>query len=222
MANSYCTPAEIRAALPSSGLDSTDEAILTAVALRASRMIDTFCTREDGEFYRNEADATRYYDVRANTGDATLAPGNWQMYGSSYATSVSIDDAASVTSVAVDESQSGVYVAWTVDVDYWLWPSNGAPYKRIDLNPKGGTKAGFPVGRRNVRVVGKFGYSTTIPDQIKQASIVQAVRLLRRAQQGFSDVGAIVDLGQLRYVAGVDPEVAVLLNDAGFAPQSIG
>lgn len=50
------------------------------------------------------------------------------------------------------------------------------------------------------------------PEAVKQATIIQAVRQLERAQQGFGDARATGELGQMFWVKELDPEAAMLLS----------
>jgi len=107
------------------------------------------------------------------------------------------------------------YTAWA-STDYILWPYNallaGEPYIRIDVDQLNGTKQDWSEYPKAVKIVGKFGYATTIPDDVKQVTIIQAARWLKRAQQGFRDTGAVVELGQLHYVKALDPDLAALVD----------
>lgn len=75
-----------------------------------------------------------------------------------------------------------------------------------------GSKAVWYAYPKAVKVVGKFGYTTATPDDVKQATIIQAVRWFKRGQQSFKDTGAIAELGQLQYTQALDPDVAQLLK----------
>ncbi len=124
-------------------------------------------------------------------------------------------------------SLSGAVSTYTalLAADYFMWPYNalaeGVPYQRLDLDVINGTYRlwyGYP---RAVKIVGKFGYSTEAPDMIVQATVTQAVRWFKRAQQAFADTGAIVELGQLRYTQRLDPDVVMVLSDAGYRRVTI-
>jgi hypothetical protein len=49
------------------------------------------------------------------------------------------------------------------------------------------------------------------PEPVKQATIIQAVRSLERGYQGFGDARS-ADMGQVMYMAGLDPEAQQLLS----------
>ena len=62
---------------------------------------------------------------------------------------------------------------------------------------------------------------TSPPDEIKQATIIQAMRWFKRGQQAFSDTGAVLELGQLRYTQKLDPDVALILESPRFGRLTI-
>ena len=192
MANDYCTVAEIKSALPDANWGSDYDTLLTALVTRASRAIDRFTGREPGAYYV-DTDTTRYFD---GSGLRELWVGEL---------------AAAPTSVAVTEAGDlDDYTAWA-STDYLLWPYNvaaeGRPYLRLDVDQLNGTKSIWYKFPKSVKIIGKFGYSTSTPDEVKQGTIIQAVRWFKRGQQAYQDVGAIFELGQLHYVKGLDPDV---------------
>lgn len=83
-----------------------------------------------------------------------------------------VGDLKSLTSLTIDD------VLQVVDEDYYLKPYNasleGKPYSYIELvqpggrtNSRLGTIYEFEKDQRNVKVVGKFRYSDTVPSDIK-------------------------------------------------------
>jgi hypothetical protein len=195
-ANDYITVAEIKEAVPDTGLSgvNTYDAFLAKLATRASRCIDTFAGRKPGAFYVS-TDVIQYFDGSAHVelwvGELAAAP------------------------TTVEVLEDGInYTAWAA-TDYMLWPYNaadeGIPYLRLDIDLFNGTKAQWYRFPRSVKITGKFGYSTTVPDDIKQMAVIQAVRWFKRGQQGFRDVSANAELGQLMYAQKLDPDLAALL-----------
>lgn len=202
----YVTRDEIKQGLPDSSWGSDYDAGLDVLAARASRAIDMHLKRKPGAFYVN-ADVTLYFD----------GSGNSQLW---------IEElAAAPTSVQVAET--GVLTTLTswASTDYVLWPYNaldyGTPYLRLDVDLMSGTKSLWYGYRKAVKIVGKFGFSTTVPGEIKEAAIIQAVRWFKRGQQAFADVGAVEALGQLKYVQRLDPDVAGILEGAKFGRMTI-
>lgn len=205
MPNDYCTTDEVKAAMPDA-LPSTDtsyNSILSALITRASRMFDRETKRAPGAYAKSSSDTeTRYYD----------GSGTGQQW---------VDEmAAAPTSVKISEVGSRVSSDYTTisSSDYTLYPYNAAlipaPYTRIDLDTLYGAYSYFPRYPRSIEIVAPFGFTTTdnTPDDIVQATIVQTIRMFKRGQQAFQDVGAITALGQLRYVGALDPMVQEVIN----------
>lgn len=194
--NSYCTLAEVKASLPNTTGDSFDD-LLNRLIVAASRAIDRYTNFQPGAFFVN-ADVTRYYN----------GSGNDKLW---------IDPlAATPTSVSVAESGDITdYTAWA-GTDYILWPlnalENGAPYYRLDIDVLNGTKSLWYSYPKSIKIVGKFGYKITVPDDVKNAAIIQVIRSFKRTQQAYRDTGAIVDLGEITYMRTLDPEVVAIIK----------
>lgn len=200
MANDYAFVEDVKNALPDVTFDTDHELILQRLVTASSRQIDAYLKRQPGAFYVT-ADETRYY-----TGSGCTE--QW------------IDElAAAPTSVSVAETGSTTYTLWAA-TDYILWPYNalleGVPYLRMDLDTFNGTQSLWYSYAKSIKVVGKFGFSVVTPPEILEATVIQAMRLFKRGQQAFADVGAIMDLGQLRYVKAIDPDVAMILSNPKF------
>lgn len=170
--------------------------LLASLITRASRQIDRFVGREPGTFAAAAA-AARVFD---GSGCREL----W------------VDEMAAVpVLVEVDETGDLSYVTWAAS-DYVAWPYNATllsrPYLRLDVDQMNGNKTVWYPFPRGVRVTARWGYSLIVPDDVKQAALVQVARAFKRAQQAYQDVGAIMELGQLRYVQTLDPDVAVMVE----------
>lgn len=197
MANDYCTAAEIKAMMPDGNWGSGYDTLLATLATRASRALDLYLGRSPGAFAVS-ADETRYFDGSGTTelwvGELAAAP-----------TSVSVAEGGELSN----------YTDWDSS-DYFLWPYNapamGEPYLRMDVDTLNGSKSVWSRYPMAVKVVGKFGYSTSVPEVVKMATIIQAARWFKRGQQAFEDTGAVAELGQLRYVKMLDPDVENLVN----------
>lgn len=206
MANSYCTAVDVRATMTTSGLTQVDDTLLTELAKRASRMIDQYCGRPPGWFYA-DADTTRYYH----------GSGCYEQR---------IDECASITSVSVDEVGDRIaYTAWVSGTDYDPLPFNaaleGRPYTALGIDALISNKVYWYPWPRAVKIVGKFGWGIAVPDDIKGIAVIQTIRWLKRAQQSFADVGAIVELGQVKYAQALDPEVAAMIVTPGYTRVTI-
>ena len=112
--------------------------------------------------------------------------------------------------IAVDETVSGVYVAWVLNTDYLLWPYNEAYFIRVVI--KTGAAKTFVDGQQLLQVTGTWGGATTPPAEIRMAAIITASRWFKRGMQGFQDTGAIIEVGQLVYRKALDPDVKEILG----------
>lgn len=83
-------------------------------------------------------------------------------------------------------------------------PQNGRPWTRIVVS--GGVGRGDLVG-----VVKTWGW-TTIPTTVEQATLTQALRLLKRKDAPFGVAGSPDSGSELRLLAKIDPDVAVALS----------
>src|SRR3990167_1236048 len=199
----YATVLELRGALPDSGISSAYDILLTDLIRRASRALDRYTKWEAGSFARASTDEeTRYYD----------GSGGSQQWIDPYVVAPSL--------LAVSESgglASSDYTSYP-STDWFVWPPNaaakGEPYYRIDLDTLNGNKQVFYKYPKSVKVTAPFGHSlaSAIPDEIVQATVIQAARWFKRGQQAFQDTSAIVELGQLRYTQKLDPDVAEIID----------
>ena len=193
---SYVTADEVRETMPDTEWTAAYTPALEALIERASRLIDRATGRHDGAYAADTA-TVRYFD----------GSGKREQW---------VDEmAAAPAAVTVDEGGAGTYTTWA-STDYILWPYNaadeGKPYRRLDVDQLNGDKAVWYRFPRSVKVTAKWGYSTEAPADIKAAVIIQTVRWFKRAQQSYQDVGAIVELGQLRFVRQLDPDVEFVIN----------
>ena len=193
----YISVEEVMAEMPDTDWSGKYRDVLAGLVTRASRAIDRLTGREPGA-YQVATATVRYFD---GSGGVCL----W------------VDEMAAVpTAVAVSEDGSvTTYTDWAA-TDYTVWPYNaaakGLPYLRLDVDQLNGSHALFYRFPKSVKVTARWGYSTAVPGDVQQAALVQTVRWFKRAQQAFQDAGAIFDLGQLRYVKQVDPDVAAIVE----------
>ena len=195
LTNAYCSLADVKAALRIT--DTLDDALLETSINSASRLIDNYCNRY---FYAGtSANEIRYY--------STNDPYN-----------VYIDDLISLTSL--DTST-------TMQNQYDLHWSNSGDFPQYELSPKNGLANGFYspyTGIKSIgvylfpffgetsliRVTGRFGWSS-VPDAIKQATIIQASRLFKRLESPLG-VAGVSDIGIMRVTRSIDGDVAQLID----------
>lgn len=175
------------------------DTLIDGMISQASRLIDKFKGVEDGSYKTADhaSDEVRYY------------------FGSGKIRQ-KVDYFTDLTSVEVEETD-GTYTAWVENTDFFKWPydadQRSLPFWQLEVNQKSGTtKSVWTHGQRRVKVTGKFGVSSAIPDDIERACIIQTSRWYKRASQGWTDASANADLGQLTYVGQLDPDVKTLLK----------
>ena len=193
---SYASVEEIKASLSDSlgaGVTKYDT-ILSTLAIRASRYIDAI--------FNKPADA-----FLASGSSARLFNGNNQPL-------IHIDEIVSVETV--EASFDGLAFIEFAAGTYNLMPYNLPPYWGIQtaFNNAFGY---FPRGNANVRVTGIWGFSTAVPDLIKQATIIQATRWWKRGQSAYGDAFSNQLTGGLEFVKGIDPDVKIMMESGNFS-----
>lgn len=190
MANEYTTTTTLKLALNTS--DATRDDLLTAAIAAASRGIDRYCGRR---FYLDSAVSERTYNpefrtVSHETGELLI-----------------VDDIGTATGLVVETGDvGGSYSAIT---DYESWPENaiarGLPITGL-LRYSGtwGTS-----GTARVQVTAKWGWPA-VPEEITQATILQALRLFKRKDSPEGVLGS-AEWGAVR-VGRVDPDVMSLIQ----------
>lgn len=195
----YVTAANVKAHMPDPTWGSTYDTLLGLLITRASRLIDEESKEKAGGYAVSE-DSTVYL---RGTGTAELPL--WSEPSVRYL-------AQAPTSVAISEDGDLTDYTTLAATDYLLEPYNaldyGEPYRKLTLDIRNGNYAIWPSFPKAVKIVGRVGWSVSVPSTIEEAAIIQVIRWFKRSQQAFQDVGAIVQLGQLRYVKTLDPDVA--------------
>lgn len=172
--------------------DVEDDAKLESMVEAISRALDDETGRR---FFTTANDETRYY--AATDTDVLFCP----------------DDIISITTLKTDDSGQRTYATTWAATDYDLEPANaaldGRPYTRLRITPQG--HYSFPILRKGVQLVGKFGY-TTCPKRITEACLLLAEKLYYRKDAVFGVLSS--PLGELKQIMKEDAEVRLLL--AGF------
>lgn len=180
-----------------------------------SRKIDGLCRRPDG-FKAATTDATR--DLMGT--------------GLDY---IPIPDCVSITTVAVKDSWNDTtYVNWTTPTTPWAGDGdwypiagtpgrplfNRTPYTYLMIDPNGDynyfTEA---LALPTVQLTAKFGYAVITPPVIVEATIAEALKLIRRYESGMDSQMANADLGTLMLRArqsGLSRDIRDLLVDSKF------
>jgi len=129
---------------------------------------------------------------------------------------VAIDDLSSATGLVV-ETRSSVSSAWTTVASsaYQVEPLNGlrdgVPWALTAIRAVG--VGFFPTYNKDalIRVSGLFGWPS-VPQEIEQACLIQACRLLKRPESAMGVLG-VSDVGAITVTKGLDTDVALLIED---------
>lgn len=185
----YATEGEVTA--HTRGHDLDDASVFLAIAT-ASRSIDDRCKRQFGRV--EVAEAREYVPRWSRSRGGWLAP---------------IDDLMSTTGLVVKVDQDGDGVHETTIAGYVLRPANafakGQPWTEL-LVPA--TVAPQVV---SVQVTARWGWPG-VPDGIRQATLLQAARLLTRRDSPFGISGSPEMGGELRLLSRLDADVVVAVE----------
>jgi hypothetical protein len=207
MGASYCTVAELRAAIDKTS--ATDDATLQLIIDGASGAIDNFCNRPDGF-------------VALALALARIYPGSgheWQR----------IDECVEVTLVRLKSSATDTY-STLLATDYLKATGDRArpeynvtPYTALRTDENGDYSIWYKDGGYpTVEVTAKWGYAVTVPPEIRQACIITAARWYKRGQSAWSDVLASGEMGMLMYRQALDPDVKNILVMGRFVKATVG
>lgn len=179
--------------------DDDDDAQLAPAIAASSRAIDRLCRRQFGLVSTPEV---RYY-----TPCWSRRLGVWV---------VPIDDLMSTTGLVVklDTAGDGTYATTITSGTYQLRPRNaaaeGRPWEQIAILD---TAAGTPTGvDGEAQVTAPWGW-TAFPTTVVQACLLQSSRFFARRGAPFGIAGSPDTGSELRLLAKVDPDVAVMLED---------
>lgn len=173
--------------------DDLDDAQLDLAIASASRAVDRCCRRQFGA-----APGPRYYTAKLDPVLNRMA--------------IEIDDLMTADALHVHVDPDGDETFPTEVTSYTLRPRNGPadgrPWTQIVIGRAASTT--FPDVPDAVRVTGQFGWDA-VPATVKEATSLQASRLIARRDAPFGVAGSPQTGSELRLLAKVDPDVEVLL-----------
>jgi hypothetical protein len=194
--NLYAEIPDLRVALTIPGIDE-DPKLLPAL-LAASRDVDHHCDRR---FWQDSAVKTRVYWPDDNC-------------------EVVVDDISTLTGLVVktDTGDDGTYATTlTIGTDFIVLPPNAEdedpaePYTMIRLVNPSYSLPTWGSGRPSVQVVAKFGWAA-IPDEVMQATVIQATQLYKAPAAAFGGIQLGIDGSVLRVRSQLNPMAAELLQ----------
>lgn len=125
--------------------------------------------------------------------------------------------------VKLDDNDDGTYeTTLTINTDFIVEPSNPRiihitggttyyePYNKITILDTRSSERFDPTIKNNVQVTAKWGYSA-IPEDIKTATLIQALRYFKRKDTPFNTYGD-VNTGVSELFSRIDPDVQTILK----------
>ncbi|MFW6091624.1 MAG: head-tail connector protein [Actinomycetota bacterium] len=190
----YLSAAELRSYLRIG--DSDDDAQLERAIAGASRAVDRHCGRQFGQV--DEAEERLYTPYRVRR--AHRRRPRW---------AVPIDDLMTEDGLEVKNNETDTTIS-----TYHLRPPNavkrGEPWTELLLDSEAGTV--IYGDDDEIAVTAKWGWDA-VPEAVSEAVLLQAARLHSRRGAPFGVAGSPETGSELRLLARVDPDVAVLLED---------
>jgi len=184
----YVTALELKSLLRIDAGDLVDDAQLGLVVTAASRAVDLTTHRQFGQVAAPES---RLYTPRWDESRC-----RWV---------IQIDDLMDVTGFTLNIT-AGAITLYTLEP--LNAPQRGKPYTRAVVSK---TSTILPKGEiGEVTGVGKWGWSA-VPATVKEATLIQGSRFNKRRDAPFGVAGSPESGSEIRLLAKVDPDVAVML-----------
>lgn len=200
--------------------------LITALLTASSRQVDNFCNRAEDGFVAPAAAVARVF---TGLGKRFLH--------------FNATEAFAITTVSMKESVTDTTFTALVTADWRPFRGNPqkpnfnrVPYHGIQLTLAGNFSrfldgrvsgmSGFPllegeeavsqVGEPTVEVLARWGYASTVPPEIREATIMIAGRWFKRGEGSWSDALADADFGIMRFMKSIDPDVAFVLQSGRY------
>lgn len=183
----YVTVDEAKEYLRIPSTDTADDVRLGLDVAAASRAIDRATHRQFGVL---AAAGERFYTAQ---------------YDCDRGWFVTIDDLQTTTDLVVTSSGSAI-------TDYRLCPLNAASEGQPWTELLFGSTIRPDTTYGGVSVTALFGW-TAVPDTIKDAALLQTARFFKRSDAPFGVAGSPESGSEMRLLAKVDPDVAVMVAD---------
>jgi len=192
----YASLVLLKSSIGMASTDTTRDDLLNMALNGASRSVEKYCDgRMPGAFYLDMSATARMFDIR----EAVRRDPYWGEW-------IHVDDIGSTSGLIVEVSSDNT--TWSTLTDCETGPDNALARSRpIDTLFSPTWQFSY---RRLARVTAKWGWPA-VPDEIVQATLLQASRLYRRKDSPEGVAGS-ADWGLVR-VPNLDPDVKALLAD---------
>lgn len=184
----YVTPEELKGDLR---IDDVDDDLQIARAVTAaSRAVDRATGRQFGQVAAAE---DRLYTAK------------WDRRRCKWL--ISVDDVQDVTGLVI-RTDAGVIETYRLEPVNA--PQKGRPYELLVVDPAAAVNPAG--GECEITITGVWGW-TAVPVTVQEATLLQASRFFKRRDAPFGVAGSPEVGSELRLLAKVDPDVAVMLSD---------
>lgn len=191
----YCELEELKSYVTQPEAVTIDDAEFALAITSASRAIDKATRRQFGLTDLEPRYYTAEYDVAS--GRYVVITDDISGVGEGFGISLDTDG---------DQTWSTIYAGL-----FTRWPLNataeGRPFERITLPYSSST----PVLDGAVRITAAWGWAS-VPDTIKQATLLQAARYLKRRDAVFGIAGSPEMGSEVRLLSKLDPDVALMVR----------
>ena len=229
----YATLAELKSSMQKENVG--DDVLLQRILNAAETKINRFCNRPDG-FEADIAASARHYPGSSYS---------FQLIDECVSiTTVAVKDSqddiayAAWTSPTTALAGDGDWMPCTGD--QYAPDFVSLPYTMLIIDPNGDqswftgeTMTQKKRGRERrghsllsrvptVQVTALWGYSVAVPNDIREATIMQSARWYKKEQGAMADALASADLGGLLYIQQLDPDIAGILLDGAYRRPHVG
>lgn len=190
----YCTLSDVKILELGIPTGTTgDDAIIALKILAAQAFIDVYTRRT----FEAAAATIRYYSIDDTAGRDLL-----------------LDTELAEAPTLVRTNLDGASIVTVPSTDYVTLPRNKTPYYGIRITGVSPYYWRYSRdGNKAAEITGKFAFSITAPDDIKQACIRLAGFLYRQKDSSVYDVTASLETGQMVIPKGTPQDVVNILNN---------
>jgi len=105
-----------------------------------------------------------------------------RLYDGNGSSELIVDDSIQITKIEIGSDDDG----WTEMTEYFLYPANRLPKRRIKLDGDI-----FTCGNQNVKITAKWGYVATVPADIKFAATVLLAGIINFSNDAEGEVASM-------------------------------
>ena len=109
---------------------------------------------------------------------------SYKLYDGNGTDELLIDDLTALTKIEILDSDGEIDETIDNSNEYWLYPENETAKNRIIINIENAPIGIFTNGNQNIKVYGTFGYSASVPEDIKLATTMLVAGIVEKGLKG--------------------------------------